>query len=70
MTQSKSREYRMVSLQIMNVVNIGTDKELYVGDIELMAMAVINASQLFLTDKEIGELQIELYNRLKVAITS
>lgn len=65
MTKSKSREHRMVSLQVMNVVNIGRDKELYIGDIATMACAVIDASQLFLTEKEISLLRVELWQRIK-----
>ncbi|AZU98974.1 hypothetical protein pW2_146 [Bacillus phage pW2] len=67
---SKSAMYRMVSLQIMNLVNVSLDNELYIGDIKTMGMAVINASQLFLTDKEISSLRVELYNRLKVTVSS
>jgi len=67
---TKSKEYRMVSLQLMNMVNIGLDNELYVGDIERMGMSIIDASQLFISDKEINCLRVELYNRLKVTVSS
>ncbi|UGO50603.1 hypothetical protein PQE68_gp012 [Bacillus phage vB_BanS_Sophrita] len=62
----KSKMYRLVSLQIMNVVNIGMDKDVSIDDIVIMGMAVINASQLFLSEKEISILQVELWNRLNL----
>ncbi|UUV47142.1 hypothetical protein [Bacillus phage vB_BanS-Thrax5] len=65
MNKSKSREYRLVSLQLMNMVNIGLDKDIHYKDVVIMGMAVINASQLFLNEKEIGSLQTELWSRLE-----
>ncbi|UGO46093.1 hypothetical protein PQE74_gp010 [Bacillus phage vB_BanS_Chewbecca] len=63
---NKSKTYRMVSMQLMNITNIGLENELYIGDIEKMATATIDACQLFLDEKEINCLRVELYNRLKI----
>lgn len=65
MNKSKSREHRLVSLQIMNLVNVSFDKGIDYKDVVIMGMAVINASQLFLNEKEIGSLQTELWSRLE-----
>ncbi|AGI11938.1 hypothetical protein X915_gp012 [Bacillus phage vB_BanS-Tsamsa] len=67
----KSKEYRLAQMQLRNIVNIGIENGIPLTDIRLLAMATIDASQLFMDDKEISELRIDLYNRLKsVAIYS
>ncbi|QIW89694.1 hypothetical protein PQE71_gp012 [Bacillus phage Izhevsk] len=67
----KSKEYRLAQMQVRNIVNIGIENGIPLTDIRLLAMATIDASQLFMDDKEISELRIDLYNRLKsVAIYS
>lgn len=65
----KSREYRLAQMQIRNIVNIGIENGVPLTDIKLLAMATIDASQLFMDDKEIAELRVDLYNRLKSVIT-
>ncbi|UGO50864.1 hypothetical protein PQE70_gp011 [Bacillus phage vB_BanS_Nate] len=64
----KSREYRLAQMQIRNIVNIGLEKGVSPIDIKLLGTATIDASQLFLSDKEISELRVDLYNRLKTVI--
>ncbi|UGO47840.1 hypothetical protein PQE72_gp036 [Bacillus phage vB_BanS_Skywalker] len=61
----KSKEYRMAQMQVRNIVNIGIANGVPLTDIQLLAMATIDACQLFIEDKEIAELRIDLYNRLK-----
>lgn len=61
----KSKECRLAQMQIRNIVNIGIANGVPLSDIQLLAMATIDASQLFIDDKEITELRMDLYNRLK-----
>lgn len=61
----KSKEYRLAQMQLRNIVNIGIENGVPLTDIRLLAMATIDASQLFMNDKEISELRVDLYNRLK-----
>ncbi|UUV46914.1 hypothetical protein [Bacillus phage vB_BanS-Thrax4] len=61
----KSKEYRLAQMQLRNIVNIGIENGVPLTDIRLLAMATIDASQLFMDDKEISELRVDLYNRLK-----
>lgn len=61
----KSREYRLAQMQVRNIVNIGLEKGVAPKDIKLLGTATIDACQLFLEDKEIATLRLDLYNRLK-----
>lgn len=56
--------YRMAQMQIMNLVNIGVSKGISPTDIELLATATIDATQLFLKEDEIYNLRLQLKTRL------
>ena len=58
-------EFRMVEMQLMNIVNIGVSKNISVSDIEILADSTINATQLFLSDGEIKILRTQLNKRLE-----
>lgn len=59
------RDFRMVEMQIMNIVNIGIAEGVAINDIRTLGEAIINATQLFLTDNEISSLRQNLIDRLK-----
>lgn len=57
--------FRMVEMQIMNIVNIGVRENVSIADIKVLADATINATQLFLSDVEVAILRNQLSNRLE-----
>lgn len=60
-----TKGFRMARLQLMNIINIGIANSISVREIEILANATINATQLFLTDYEILQLRKQLENRLQ-----
>lgn len=56
--------FRMAQIQIMNMVNQGISRNVSVGDIKIIATASINATQLFLSEKEVNILRTQLDERL------
>lgn len=57
--------YRMVEMQIRNIVNIGISKNISVSDIRTLSNATIDATQLFLSDVEVKALREQLNQRLE-----
>ncbi|MFQ3543580.1 hypothetical protein Q7A53_05795 [Halobacillus rhizosphaerae] len=57
--------FRMVQMQIMNIVNVGLSKGVSSYDIELLTDASINATQMFLSEHEIKTLRQQLHARLQ-----
>jgi hypothetical protein len=57
--------YRMAQMQLMNVVNMGVLKNLSIECILVSATAMIDATQLFLTDAEVNQLRIQLQDRIE-----
>lgn len=55
----------MVEMQIMNIVNVGVKENMSIDDIEILADAMINATQLFLSDVEVDVLRKKLLQRLE-----
>lgn len=64
MNNNDNMTFRMVELQIMNIVNVGISEELFLKDIYMLGEAIINATQLFLNEQEVYTLRKELKNRI------
>lgn len=53
----KNKEFRMVEIQIMNMVNHGMKNDIQIEDVKILGNSIINACQLFLNDNQILKLK-------------